>query len=350
MKIILSIACLLLTLSSMAQTIIIRAVGDVLLHKKLQVKGQKQGFKSLWSKAIPLIKKADIAYANLEGPAASNITRFGRVATNGQSRHIYTSFPMFNYPPSLIDDLKSSGFDIVSTANNHSLDRFAIGIDKTIDKLNEASLLFVGTRKKGSLKDWYQITDTKGIRLAWISCTQDTNGIKDKYKQVLYCYKKDDRKLIKNLITELKHQVDGIILTPHWGVQYRQRPHPSQKHFAKDMLNAGAFIILGSHPHVVQPMKSYTTDDGRETFIAYSLGNFVSNQGSLANRTSGVLSLHISKKAQKLTVDKIEYFPTFMQNRAGRLFLDTVKSKRAGSYRLLKRVLSEQFISLKQPN
>ena len=238
---------------SYANQLTIHAVGDVLLHKKLQLKGARDGFDSLWRDVIPFIKKADLSYANLEGPVAENINKHGKKVLNARDpyKNIYTSFPMFNYPPSLVPALKSSGFDIVSTANNHSLDRYSIGIDKTIKQLNKYQLKFTGSKKADEPTNWYSITNKNGISLAWLSCTQDTNGIKDHHQQILYCYKKQHQKIILSLIKKLKNKVDGIIITPHWGTQYFHKPTNQQQVFAKKWLNAGALLILGSHPHVI---------------------------------------------------------------------------------------------------
>ncbi len=331
-----------------ASELTIHAVGDVLLHKKLQLKGLSVGFDSLWHNVIPFIKKADISYANLEGPVAVNINRRGQeiLNTKAQFKNIYTSFPMFNYHPSLVPALKSSGFDIVSTANNHSLDRYGIGVDKTIEQLNKYQLNFMGSKTSTKATNWYSLTNKKGLSLAWISCTQDTNGIKDHNNQILYCYKKTHQKIIFSLIKDLKNKVDGIIITPHWGKQYFHKPTKQQKYFAKKWLDAGALLILGSHPHVIQPIKKYKTIDGRLTYIAYSLGNFVSNQGSLKNRTSGVLAITLNKDAGLTTIKSIKLYPTYMQNRGGKLGLEWLTSKSNASYRLLKKVLGESYLKI----
>ncbi|MDR3491838.1 MAG: CapA family protein [Gammaproteobacteria bacterium] len=290
-------------------SIVIAAVGDVILHPPLQQKGAQKGFESLWKEAIPYIKSADIAYANLEGPMAPGLN--------------YTGFPLFNYPPSLGSALKESGFDILSTANNHALDRVSIGVDETIASLDKINMAHVGTRKLGSQQEMFYIMPYKDFKIAWISCTEHTNGITNGDNQILYCYKKNDKQWILNKIHELKNQVDAIIVAPHWGEQYQFTPNKNQIHFAHEVLNAGATVVIGSHPHVLQPLEKYLTPDGRSTFIMYSLGNFVSYQGTPKNRSTIILLFGLTKTSQGTLINGIRFVPMYMENRS-----DTISLKR----------------------
>jgi len=317
------------------RTVTIAAVGDVLLHEPLQTLATEQGFLRLWQNVIPYIQSADIAFANIEGPIAENAK-----LSNGK---VYSSYPLFNYPPQLAYALRDTGFDVVNLANNHSLDRFSGGVDKTIMLLNQLGIQHTGTTLAKKPPQWVTFTNVNGFRIAWIGCTVHTNGIQDKYHQVLLCYGKKDRKTIMGLIKKLKNKVDAIIVTPHWGKQYDHKPNASQKHFAKQMLNAGATVILGTHPHVLQPMKMFMTKDGRKTFIAYSLGNFVSNQGTPNNRASVVLLLQLAEVQGRLQVCSMRYLPTYMQNRHGQnnisLTILGPGDKQSVGYRIISRIL-----------
>lgn len=327
--------------------LLIASVGDVLLHKPLQMKANEYGYLRLWAQAIPVIKKADIAFANVEGPMAHNIDVAGREVLNADDRinhRVYTSYPLFNYNPNLAEALKETGFNVVSTANNHALDRESVGVDRTIEALKHIGLHYSGTVLKGASTPWYTIIRRKGFSIAWIACTAGTNGREDHHNQVLYCYKRKDRRLIKNLVTQLKTQVDAIIITPHWGVQYQHTPDIKQKQFAKEMLDAGALAIIGSHPHVLQPMQKYITQDGRSTFIAYSLGNFVSYQGTPKNRSTVILYLGLTRLSDhKTIINGIRFIPAYMQNRSGlekiRLQLLTPKSRSAVGYQIIANIL-----------
>lgn len=298
--------------------VIIAAVGDLLLHYPLQRKASVRGFESLWSRILPFIQRADIAYVNLEGPMANGITRSGEERAIGDhwDDKVYSDYPLFNYHPSLASSLKKSGFDIVSTANNHALDRYGIGIDKTLSLLEHHQIRYTGTRKRGENRSFVTVTNGP-IRIAWIACTEHTNGMVDKNKQVLYCYKSQDQAWILQSIRKLKHEVDAIIVLPHWGNEYDNYPTRAQKKFARKVLDNGALAVIGSHPHVLQPMEKYKTEDGRETFIMYSLGNFVSFQGTPNNRTSIILFLELVKTATQTLIRKIKFVPLYMENRSG---------------------------------
>lgn len=296
----------------------IAAVGDVLLHAGLQRQAYSspEGFSSLWKGVAPLFARADLAYANLEGPCADGHTASGTARDPGRvfDGAVYSSYPQFNYHPSLIGALKDAGFDVLSTANNHSLDRRGRGADRTIENLVSAGMPFTGTRSSADLEaPWHAMTEASGVKIAWLACTYSTNGIPDPKKQVLDCYK--DRQTVLSTIAALKDDpgVDAVVVTPHWGVEYAHSPSAPEKKLARDMLDAGATAVIGGHPHVVQPWEKHTTADGREGFILYSLGNFVSGQNGLARRSALVLYLGLTKGADgKVTVNGVRHAPIQM--------------------------------------
>ncbi len=322
---------------------VVSAVGDVLLHSGLQKKAAAdKDFRGLWKDFIPYFQNADQAYANLEGAAAKGVNQYGKnVRDPGHvwDKYVYTAYPQFNYHPSLIKDLKDSGIDVVSTANNHSLDRRSLGVDRTIDALTRTRLPFTGTRKSDETeadRKWFTVVRSKngGLTLTWIACTYGTNGIPDRRRQVLHCFKPDDKKTIINIIQRQKDQTDAVIVTPHWGKEYQTYPHSSQVKLGKEFLEAGAIAVIGSHPHVLQPMEKYVTQDKkRETFIIYSLGNFVSNQRQLKRRATIVLFLGFTKTADgSVHLNGVKFLPAYMNNRSGRARLSLKPIKEGWSY------------------
>jgi poly-gamma-glutamate capsule biosynthesis protein CapA/YwtB (metallophosphatase superfamily) len=297
-------------------SITIATVGDVLIHRPLYIKGHQAGFESLWQEAAPYIQNADIAYANLEGPIAAGVNENGHIVKD--ATQVYTGYPSFNYPPALGIALKNSGFDIVSTANNHALDRFSIGIDKTSALLKQIGIAHMGTRAKDSDASWVAITEKNGIKIAWIACTQHTNDNPDKYHQILHCFNTQDKNYILSTIRKLTQTMDAIIITPHWGEEYQHQPNKQQRNFAHQVLEAGATAVIGSHPHVLQPLEQYVTTDGRSTIIMYSLGNFISYQGSPATRSTIILLLGLTKmNTGKTIINGVRFVPMYMQNRSG---------------------------------
>lgn len=294
----------------------IAAIGDVLLHSPLQQQAYAKGFDSLWKNVEPLLSRADLTYGNLEGPCAEGTTTGGTTTDPGLrfDGKVYSSYPQFNYNPALIPALQNAGFDVVSTANNHALDRRGIGADRTIANLKKNGLPFTGTRSTADMSaDWYTITESKGVRVAWVACTFSTNGIPDPKNQVLSCY--EDKSTLLSTITSLskRSDVDAIMVTPHWGVEYQHSPQQQEKNLAHAMIDAGATAVLGNHPHVVQPMEKYTTREGREGFVIYSLGNFVSGQSGLDKQSSLILYVGLTKAADgKTTINGVRHIPLRM--------------------------------------
>lgn len=299
-------------------SITISAMGDVLLHSPLQIQAYKNGFDSLWKNVQPLFARADLSYANLEGPCADGLTTAGAAHDPGKifDNHVYSSYPQFNYNPELIPALKLAGVDVVSTANNHAMDRRSKGADRTIENLKKEGMPFMGTRSTADMNaPWYAITEAKGIRIGWVACTFSTNGIPDAKNQVLSCY--DDKSTVLQTITDLKKRsdIDAVIVTPHWGVEYQSSPQQAEKNLAHQMLDAGALAVFGGHPHVTQPWEKYETHDGREGFVIYSLGNFVSGQSGLAKTSSLILYLGLTKGADgKTTINGVRHVPLQMQS------------------------------------
>jgi poly-gamma-glutamate capsule biosynthesis protein CapA/YwtB (metallophosphatase superfamily) len=324
-------------------------VGDILLHQPLRKQSEKKGIAYLWQPVQPYLDQADILIGNLEGAIAKGVDIRGRThpRRSNWDSSIYTGYPQFNYPPQLAKALADSGFTILTTANNHSLDRYAIGVDKTITILQQHNLTHIGT-KHSKLKHspWYTITHQHRISIAWIACTTSTNGIPDNQQQVLRCYQPTARNTILNLVKSLKNKVDAIIILPHWGKEYQFQPTLQQRSFAQDMLNAGAIAVIGNHPHVLQPVKIYHLNKHRQGVVAYSLGNFISNQGSISNRTSIILYIDLAKKWGKTRIKAVSYQPVFMQNRsgAGKIQLVPIQSRNTHlkSWGILHRVFNSQ--------
>lgn len=294
-------------------------VGDILIHKALYqtVVRESQHFSQIWKNTDGLIQKANFSVANLEGPAALGIDSNGR--DRGDIGFVYdgqvysgTNF-LFNYHPRIFSDLKNSGYDLLTSANNHALDRYSVGIDKTIQAANDSGLPTVGTRVSGNPQGlFYKIAIINRLRVAFLGCTEMTNGMADNDNQVLTCYKNDSR--ILGIISSVSKRpdVDALIVLPHWGSEYTHTPGSEQIEFARKYIDAGAIAVVGSHPHVLQPWEKYISKDGRESLIIYSLGNFVAGQAGLARKTGTVAYLGLSKKEnQKARIFGVGYTPTY---------------------------------------
>ena len=322
-----------------AGLVTVAAVGDVLLHDAVQkfAATRPDGYLSLFQPVADLIRGADIAFANLEGPAAAGITKTGR-ATAPPDRlwddWVYSGYPMFNYHPSVLGALKQAGFDVLLTANNHALDRYAVGADRTIDAIRAAGLEHTGTRRRGGSEEpWYAVTeaakDGETWRIAWLGCTYGTNGLPDKHGQVLRCYR--DRARVLGIIEALarRDDIDAVMFAPHWGAEYEHEPEPRQRALAVAAIEAGATAVVGTHPHVMQPVEKHVAKDGREGLIAYSIGNFVSNQISVARRSAPILLLGLAPGLPqgpegKLRLAAFGWIPIWVRNEDGRMQVEAI--------------------------
>lgn len=263
-------------------------VGDVLLHRPLAWRGYARGFDTLWGNTMPYLRAADIAIANLEGPVAPGLTRDGRrVADPGPvfDDVVHTEYPRFNYHPVLIDALLAAGVGLVTTANNHALDRGPAGLAATMDELDARGLPFAGTIRAGAARDFARRLPTRLGDITFIACSYGTNGIADPHGQVLLCH--DQRAALLAAVRRAAADSAGVVVLPHWGVEYSHRPTAAQRALAADLVAAGAMAVIGTHPHVAQPVEWQAGPAGA-ALVAYSTGNFLAGQAELP-RASGLM-------------------------------------------------------------
>ncbi len=302
--------------------IVVAAVGDLLFHKKLQVQAYREGadFRKFWAPVAELLHKADILYGNFEAPAAHGVSMRGRdVADPGRrlDGDVYSATLetlSFNVHPSVLDDLAASGFDVLSTANNHAYDRGPLGIDRTIDNLEARDLAFTGTRRReGDTRPWTIITQAEDFTVAWLACTFSTNGPRDRHGQILECYGEREEVLSEISALAGDPSIDAVILAPHWGVENSHKPLERQRDLARDALEEGALAVVGTHPHVVQPWEYHVSEDGREGLIVYSTGNFISNQRRLMERAGTIVFLELVRdESGRVRLGAAGYVPTWV--------------------------------------
>lgn len=328
--------------------ITVAAVGDFLLHGPLQrfAANQPDGMQAVMEPVKDLIAGADLAIVNLEGAAAKDMVGLsGTTISTPAARYdgrAYSSYPMFNYHPSVIGDLKAVGFDVLQTANNHSVDRGGPGVDATIASIKAEGLTFSGTRLADANPDGFdwsaRYTVTRGedaYQFAILACTYDTNGLPDPKDQVLKCY--GDREELLGQISTLAgdDDVDAVIVMPHWGIEYQPRPSERQTSLAQEMADAGATAIVGTHPHVVQPEEMLTAKDGRTVPIVYSLGNFVSRQIGLPRLSTVIYLVGFTPDADgKLDATLTGWIPARMDTGANKSLdaLDRLPEAAAAPY------------------
>ena len=257
------------------------------------------------------IQTADIAIGNLETTFAG--------ASKG-----YSSYPTFNTPENLAYTLKKVGFDVLSTANNHCYDSGYNGIESTIDYLDDADISHTGTYKSEEDQNKILIKNVKGIKIAFLSFTYGTNGIKVPSDKS-YSVNLIDKNLIKKQLSLATEQnPDMICVSMHWGTEYQTTPNAEQKDLTNFLFENGADIIIGNHPHVLQNFekREITLNDGskKDGLVIYSLGNFLADQNKKYTRDSAILNLSVTKNIdEKIEINSVKYIPTY-------IYKDTSKS------------------------
>lgn len=255
-------------------TLTLAAVGDIMMHSPqfpayYDSRTGLYDFTSYFKSVKPYIDSADLAWANLETPLLG-----------GEKE--YTGYPMFNAPPELADALQWSGFDIVTTANNHALDRRGKGAMKTLDVLKSRGFVTRGTYESQWAASQTTIVEKNGIKLGILAYTYGTNGIPLPQAQPYLVDLIQEEKILQDIKRTREAGADAVAIALHFGNEYEHVPNEAQQRLARSLAAGGADLILGSHPHVLQPYERIQVQepDGstREAVIMYSLGNFISNQ------------------------------------------------------------------------
>lgn len=228
----------------------------------------------------PWIESADYAVANLETTLAADR---------------YSGYPAFRTPDAMAHNLKDLGFDLMLTANNHCMDSGFSGITRTLDVLDEVGIAHVGTsRTQAEADSDIALADVGGISVAFLGYTYGTNGFplaKDAPFSVnlfnkdylTHLSELDEDRLRTDLAKARTLEPDLVAVMIHWGIEYQTKPNDYQRRVADFLIENGADLILGGHPHVLQPVeeeRTVTLADGsqRTGFVAYSLGNLLSGQ------------------------------------------------------------------------
>lgn len=292
-------------------TTTLAAVGDILIHSPLYKDARtKEGynFKPMFEQVKDYISQAHVAVANQETMIGG--TNIG-----------LSTYPSFNSPYEVGDALKAAGIDMVTIANNHTLDRGIPAITNAIDHWNEIDMPYTGSFSSENDRNKIRTIESNGITLSFLAYTYGTNGIpipddKD------YLVNMIDLPLMKQDIQKAKKMSDVVVVSLHFGNQYEQLPNNRQKKLVKQLANEGVNIIIGHHPHVLQPFEWVEGNSGSKTFVAYSLGNFLSGQDGIYKNIGGILQLQIEKTGlvdrSEITIKQPRFIPTWVHSKHDR--------------------------------
>ncbi len=288
----------------------IGAIGDILLHDRVYEDantGSGYDFTDMFAPVKDMLGKPDFTIANQESIAAGSDIGL-------------SSYPTFNSPYEISDTLKDVGIDLVTLANNHSLDKGERGILRAIEYYNKINMPYVGINKNEDDAKRDRIINVNGINIGFLSYTYGTNGIPiPDGKDYLVNYL-DGQKVVQD-IKDLRDQVDLILINAHWGLEYQRNPSEEQRKMAELMSEAGADIIIGHHPHVLQPIE-WIESNQKKTLVVYSLGNFISGQKDDYKDIGGLVTINIRKEwsaqGTETEVTDVNFSPTYVTNQNDR--------------------------------
>tara|TARA_R110002072_G_scaffold266303_1_gene425177 strand:+ start:21912 stop:23279 length:1368 start_codon:yes stop_codon:yes gene_type:complete len=273
-------------------------VGDVMQHDgQIEAAHNKafgggyeydDGFKFI----KPIINEYDFKIANLE------VTLAGKP---------FKGYPQFSAPDDLAITLKNAGFNVILTANNHSCDRGSKGVIRTLDKLDELELVHTGTfrNKEERDKNYPLILEENGMKIAILNYTYGTNGLSVE-KPLIINYI-DSSVVRKDVERAVALKADYIICNLHWGKEYRSLPDGYQKKWEAYCYKVGIDMVIGGHPHTVQPIQKKMNANNEEQLTVWSLGNFVSNMQTRPTRGGVMVGVELEKKNEKVELGDVGY-------------------------------------------
>nr|WP_242551117.1 CapA family protein [Enterococcus hulanensis] len=278
------------------------AVGDNLIHDfiydHLRQPDGTYRFDEMYEPTQYLNKDRNLSYINLE------------TICGGEELGL-SGYPTFNGPTQVLDSLHNAGYNWLSAASNHTMDKGEEGIVKQLEYLEKyPDITVTGSQKSPEAKRLH-VKNIKGVKVGLMSYTFGLNGIplpegKD------YLVNLIDEEQIKQDMQELNKQSDVQIVSMHWGEEYQFVPNENQTQLAQLLSDAGVDVIVGGHPHVIQPMDYLTGKSGNQTLVMYSLGNFISSQAENDRMLGGMgrWTIDYDKEKKAVKFEQVEFWPT----------------------------------------
>lgn len=273
------------------------AVGDNMMHNSV-IKWAKTAdgydFSPLYRNIVDTVKAADIAFVNQEAPLGG-----ADIAPSG--------YPLFNSPQEVGLALAEAGFDVVNHANNHGVDKGAEAVIATANfwqGIDGVSCIGISTGE--AERESITVIEKEGLKFAFLAYSYGTNGmpVKDPYLINLI-----DRDLIKADVQKAREISDAVIVSMHWGNEYELKPSAEQRGLAQYLADLNVTLVIGHHPHVIQPVEWIYGKDGNKTLVAFSLGNFISSQDKTETMLGGMLTLTFTGNADGVAISKPAVIP-----------------------------------------
>lgn len=291
----------------------IMAHGDLLYHDIIYMSAKKEDgsydFHENFEYVTPWLKQADLAIGDFEGTINKD--------------HYLAGYPLFNAPGQVMDAIKDAGYHVLDLAHNHVLDSQIEGVISTADAIEKAGMTPIGVYTHESRDQApLVIKEVNGIKVALLAYSYGFNGIEQSISQEDYNrYLSDlNEDKMKAEIERAEKEADITVIMPQMGVEYRIEPTEEQKVLYHKMIEWGADIIFGGHPHVVEPSET-VEKDGEKKLIIYSMGNFISNQrietmtgvdNAKWTERGVLMDVTVKKKGGKTTIDTAKAHPTWV--------------------------------------
>ncbi|MGX7205241.1 CapA family protein [Enterococcus pingfangensis] len=278
------------------------AVGDNLIHdyiyEHLKQPDGTYRFDEMYEPTRYLNEDRDLSYINLETICAGE-----ELGLSG--------YPAFNGPTQVLDSLHTAGFNWLSAASNHTMDRGEEGIVKQLEYLEKYPDITTTGSQKSAESPRFQVKDIKGVKVGLMSYTYGLNGIALPAGKEYLVNLIDEAQIAQDMQL-LNEQSDIQIVSMHWGEEYQFTPNETQTQLAQLLSDAGVDVIVGGHPHVIQPMDYLTGKSGNQTLVMYSLGNFISSQAENDRMLGGMgrWTIDYNKENKAVTFEQVEFWPT----------------------------------------
>ncbi len=288
-------------------------VGDNLIHSRIYLQAQTKAggsgydFSYSYQHIKETILPYDIASINQETMMAAS--------------YAPSSYPMFNSPLELADTIVDIGFDVVTLANNHMFDKSELGLKETLDLLHsKEGLTVVGAYYNE--EDYHNIPTIveQDVTFSFVAGTQVTNGLSLPYGSNMVAPILTNEQQVQEMVAQVKRAdeiSDVVVVNVHWGSEYVYEPSAFQVTTAKRLVEAGADIIFGHHPHVIQPVEYLTKPDGSLAVVVYSLGNFISTQDAGPRMIGGMLDVRITAIDDQVSLSDVKFLPVFTHYSSG---------------------------------
>ncbi len=276
------------------------AVGDNLYHTRIIESGKRwdgtRNYDAIYANIKDYIKSADIKVINQEV-----------ILTGDPSK--WSGYPTFGCPLEAGQAVVNAGFNVVTHATNHSWDKGRAGaMDSIRFWKSKPGVLLTGMYASWNDYNSTVIGEYNGVKVAFLNYTYGLNGYTLPF-DCRYMVKLLNMDLIRSDIQKARQQADIVIVFPHWGEEYTNNPTAAQRSLAWQIANAGADMIIGCHPHVIQPLEIITTNGGRKVPCYYSLGNFVSNMPQPERCVEAMAKVRIKKEGKKVSIISAEAVP-----------------------------------------